>query len=76
MNVVSFDYLSIRSPCSLCASVRTKRKRKEGRKEMGFFNDALSTFLFMVIWRRTYSKGPFAYRERKPAAVTWATLSD
>ena len=30
--------------------------------------------VFSVIWRPTYGKGPF--RERKPAAATWATLSD
>ena len=32
----------------------------EGRKEENvLFNDALNTFLFTVIWRRTYGKGPF-----------------
>ena len=30
-----------------------------GRKEgIVLFNDALNTFLFTVIWRRTYGKGP------------------
>ena len=30
-----------------------------GRKEgTVFFNDALNTFLFTVIWRQTYVKGP------------------
>ena len=31
------------------------RRRKEGNV---LFNDALKTFLFTVIWRRTYGKGP------------------
>ena len=31
----------------------------EGRKEGHvLFNDALNTFLFTVIWRQTYGKGP------------------
>ena len=31
----------------------------DGRKEGNvLFNDALNTFLFTVIWRRTYGKGP------------------
>ena len=34
------------------------------------------THLFTVIWLHTYGKGPFRERERKPAAATWATLSD
>ena len=43
--------------------------RKEGNV---LFNDALSTFLFMVIWLLTYGKG-----ERKSIAATeWATRSD
>ena len=29
-----------------------------GRMEMGFFNDALNTFLFTVTWHQTYGKGP------------------
>ena len=36
----------------------------------------LRRFSFTVIWCQTYSKGPFKYIERKPAAATWATLSD
>ena len=39
------------------------------------FNDTLNTF-YLVIWRQTYGKGPFRYRERKPVAATWASLSD
>ena len=35
------------------------------------FNEALNTFYFMVIWRRTIQ----IVRE-EPAAATWATLSD
>ena len=50
--------------------------RNKGRKEGNvLFNDALSTFylrLYMasVMWQRT------SQRKRKPAAATWATLSD
>ena len=33
----------------------------------------LNTF-YLVIWRAIYGKGP--HRERKPAAATWATLSN
>ena len=41
------------------------------------FNDALNTFLFMVICRQSYCKRPFRKRERKPVAVTpLATLSE
>ena len=33
--------------------------RDRGRKEGNvLFNDALNTFYFTVIWRRTYGKGP------------------
>ena len=49
----------------------------EGRKEGNvLFNDTLNTFLFTVIWRHIYGKGPFRWRERKPAATTWVTLSN
>ena len=44
-------------------------KRKEGRKCL--FNDALNTFYLSY-----YGKGPFRYREWKPTATTWSTLSD
>ena len=47
--------------------------RKEGNV---LFNDALNTFYFTVIWRHTYGKGPLRFRGRKPAAATWATLSE
>ena len=33
----------------------SERGRKEGNV---LFNDALNTFYFTVIWRRTYGKGP------------------
>ena len=33
----------------------SERARKEGNV---LFNDALNTFYFTVIWRRTYGKGP------------------
>ena len=36
-----------------------------------------STHFHTVKWRRTYGKGTFRQRERKPAvATTWATLFD
>ena len=37
------------------------------------FNYAPNTF---ILRRRVYGKGPFGQRERKPAATTWAALSD
>ena len=46
-------------------------QNKVGRKEGNvLFNDALNTFYFMVIWRRTYGKGPLRWGEKKPAAAT------
>ena len=33
----------------------SRRGRKEGNV---LFNNALNTFYFMAIWRRTYGKGP------------------
>ena len=41
---------------------------KEGND---LINDSLNTF---YLW--TYGKGPLRYRERTPAAATWATLSN
>ena len=41
-----------------------------------FIQRCTEHILFTVIWRRTYSKGPHRTSERKPAAATWATLSD
>ena len=41
------------------------------------FNDALNTFYLRFInMVQAYDKGPLRYQERKPAAATWATLSD
>ena len=54
-------------------TIQIARGRKEGNV---LFNDALNTFLFTVIWRHTYGKGPIRLRGRKPAATTWAILSD
>ena len=34
-------------------------KWKEGRKEMFYLTMHSTHFLFTVIWRRTYGKGPF-----------------
>ena len=47
----------------------TKRQIRilEGKKEGNvLFNDALNTFYFTVIWRRTYGKGPFRYLHLAP----------
>ena len=39
---------------------------KEGRKYFNYIKyNAFSTFLFTVIWRRTYVKGPLRQRERE-----------
>ena len=56
----------LQPPCDLYG-------RKEGNV---LFNNALNTFLCTVIWHQTDGKGPLRQRERKPAATTWATLSD
>ena len=44
------------------------KERKEGNV---VFNDALNTF-----YLRLYGIRPLRYPEKKPAAATWATLSD
>ena len=36
----------------------TERETKGGTERHVLFNDALNTFLFTVIWRQTYGKGP------------------
>ena len=37
------------------------KKEKNNTKEGNvLFNDALNTYLFTVIWHRTYGKGPFS----------------
>ena len=46
------------------------------RKEMFYLTTHSTLFLFTVIWRRAYGKGPLRKRERKPAAATLAILSD
>ena len=33
-------------------------REREREKKNVLFNDALNTFYFTVIWRRTYGKGP------------------
>ena len=55
--------------------VTLKFSEETGRKEV-FYSMMQTTHLVMVIWGRTYGIGPFRVRERKPAAATWATLSD
>ena len=47
-----------------------------GRKKERFYLTTHSTHFFKVIRRLTYSRGPLRKRKRKPAAATWATLSD
>ena len=39
-----------------------------------FYLTMHSTHFNTGIWHRTYGKGPFRERERKHAAITWATL--
>ena len=46
------------------------------RKEGNVYLRRTQHILFTVIWCQTYGKGPFREWERKPAAATWATLSD
>ena len=46
-------------------------RKKEGRKEMFLFNDALKTFYF-----RLHGVRPLRERQRKPDAVIWANRSD
>ena len=46
---------------------KKKRRKKEYRKEGNvLFNDALNTFYFTVIWRRTYGKGPLRLMRGNP----------
>ena len=40
------------------------------------FNDTLNTFYLRLYGIGHMVKGPLIQRERKPAAATWATLSD
>ena len=47
-----------------------------GRKEVFLFIDVLNTFSYGYMALDIIGKGPFTYRERKPAAATWATLSN
>ena len=50
--------------------------RKEGRKEGNvLFNDTLNTFYLQLYGIRHMAKN-HTDSERKPAATTWATLSD
>ena len=53
--VVDVDLIGI----SNVLRVSQKWSLIQGRKEGNIlFNDALNTFYFTVIWRRTYGKGP------------------
>ena len=50
---------------------------KTGRKEMFYLTTHLTHFIQGYMGSRiNYGKAPLKYRERKPAAATWATLSD
>ena len=50
---------------------------KEGRKEgTVLFNDALNTFYLRLYGVMHMVKDHSDFRGRKPAATTWATLSD
>ena len=52
-----------------------KRIPMEGRKEGNvLFNDALNTFYFTVIWRRTYGKGPLRLTARVLLYVPYKTI--
>ena len=42
---------------------------QRGKEGNVLFNDVLNTFLFMVMWRHTYGKGPFRERERKEGNI-------
>ena len=46
------------------------------KKGIVLYINALNTFYFTVIWCQTYDKRPLRYRQSKPAAATWTTLSD
>ena len=43
---------------ALKTSGRVQSEQSQGRKHFFNFNDNLNTFLFTVIWRQTYGKGP------------------
>ena len=47
--------------------------RKEGNV---LFNDTLNTVYLRLYGVRKYGEEPFRLRERKPAAITWATPYD
>ena len=61
------------------ATTQDKKRNTVGagvKTRKGFILRRTQHILFTVIWRQTYDKWPFRERERKPAAVTWATLFD
>ena len=47
----------------------------ERRNEMIYLMTHSTHFIYDYIGQ-TYGKGPLRERERKPAAATWATISD
>ena len=54
-----------------------KKDGKQGKKEGNvLFNDELNPFCLRFYYVGHYGKGPIRWQERKPAAATWATLSD
>ena len=62
---------SSRFPLFLYSDRLTYARRKEGNV---LFNDALNTF-YLRLYGVRHGNGQLRY-ERKPAAATWATLSD
>ena len=54
---------------------KTEKQGQEGRKEMFLFNDALDT-LYLQLYGIRHIVKDHSDIERKPAAATWATLSD
>ena len=62
-SILNFDY------------IYTNHFKKEGRKDIFLFNDAFNTFYLWLYGVRHMVKY-HTYSVRKPAAATWATLSD
>ena len=45
--------------CSRCDGSSDRSLMVDRKEGNVLFNDALNTFYFTVMWRRTYGKGPF-----------------
>ena len=59
---IRFSVVSQTAVCQSNTSARFSEINKEGNV---LFNDALNAFLFTVMWRRAYGKGPITQREKK-----------